>query len=158
VNATGLAKPRIRATRKSKFDDIVLDLARFRYTLRIFLRFSENAARGSGVTPQQHQLMLGIAGFTGRGSATISELAEFLQEQHHSVVGLVSRAARKGLVRSTQDSRDRRVVVVSLTPAGKRVLARLSRLHHQEIGRIRALLATQPPAEVPASFGANGGG
>ena len=132
-------------------DQVVSDLARFRYTLRMFLRFSENAARACGVTPQQHQLMLGVAGYTGRGTATISELAEFLQERHHSVVGLVGRAVRKGLVRSEQDSEDRRVMVVSLTPAGKRLLTKLSELHLNEVARMRKLLSTPPPAEMPAT-------
>src|SRR5579884_1043720 len=40
----------------------------------------------NGLTPQQHQLLLGVAGFTGRGWATITELAEFLQERHNAVV------------------------------------------------------------------------
>ena len=124
----------------ASFGDAVRDLARFRYALRIFLRFSETAARECGVTPQQHQLMLGVAGFSGRGNATISELAEFLQECHHSVVGLVGRAARRGLVRTVQGQDDRRVVIVSLTPTGRRMLARLSTLHRREVSRMRALI------------------
>ena len=120
-------------------DEVIRDLAQFRYALRRFLRFSENASRRCGVTPQQHQLMLGVAGFTGRGSATVSELAEFLQEQPHSVVGLIERAAQKGLVRRIQDQADRRVVNVSLTPSGKQILHRLSRLHRTEARRIQRL-------------------
>lgn len=120
-------------------EEVIRDLAQFRYALRRFLRFSENAARRSGVTPQQHQLMLGVAGFTGRGSATVSELAEFLQEQPHSVVGLIERAELKGLVRRIQDKADRRVVNVSLTPSGKQILHRLSKLHRTEARRIQKL-------------------
>ncbi|HZY61408.1 MAG TPA: helix-turn-helix domain-containing protein, partial [Edaphobacter sp.] len=89
-------------------DAPIRNLAWFRYNLRKFLRFSEKAARQCGVTPQQHQLMLGVAGYTGRGTATVSELAEFLQERHNSVVGLVERAAQRGLVRKDHDVRDRR--------------------------------------------------
>lgn len=133
-----------------EFGDVVRDLARFRYALRIFLRFSETAARECGVTPQQHQLMLGVAGFSGRGSATISELAEFLQERHHSVVGLVGRAARRGLVRTVQDLEDRRVVIVSLTPIGRRLLTRLSALHRREVGRMRALIDASEIGNMPA--------
>lgn len=124
-------------TRPSKVDARILhELARFRYALRSFLRFSENAARACGVTPQQHQLMLGVAGFTGRNSATISELAEFLQERNHSVVGLVERAVQSGLVRRAQDASDRRVVVVTLTRRGEVILSKLSALHRDEIRRI----------------------
>ena len=114
------------------------ELAWFRYNLRRFLRFSEKAARACGVTPQQHQLMLGIAGFTDRGRATISELAEFLQERNNSVVGLVERAAESGLVRRRSARRDRRQVVVTLTERGEEILSTLTQLHHEEVRRVRA--------------------
>jgi DNA-binding MarR family transcriptional regulator len=113
------------------------ELAFFRHRLRKFLRFSERAARECGVTPQQHQLMLGVAGFTGSGSASIREIAEFLQEKHNSVVGLVDRAVESGLVKRTEDAADRRVVVVSLTERGEGILSRLSVLHRAEIKLLR---------------------
>ncbi|HLJ79344.1 MAG TPA: MarR family winged helix-turn-helix transcriptional regulator [Acidobacteriaceae bacterium] len=141
---------RVSDIRFPRFEDVVRDLARFRYALRIFLRFSETAARECGVTPQQHQLMLGVAGFSGRGSATITELAEFLQERHHSVVGLVGRAVRRGLVRTTQDRDDRRVVIVSLTATGRRLLTRLSALHGREVGRMRALMDASEIGNSPS--------
>jgi DNA-binding MarR family transcriptional regulator len=117
-----------------------MELAAFRYALRRFLRFSESAARAAGLTPQQHQLLLGIAGFTGAGSATVSELAEFLQERHHSVVGLVDRAERGGLVRRSRDARDGRVARVLLTARGRSLLRRLSLEHRAELERLRAPL------------------
>ena len=124
--------------KNNKDKKMMRELAWFRYNLRRFLRFSEEAARACGVTPQQHQLMLGIAGFTPRGRATISELAEFLQERNNSVVGLVERAADSGLVRRRAGKSDRRQVVVSLTPRGEEILATLSRLHHDEVRRLRS--------------------
>ena len=120
-----------------EFDDIVSELAAFRYLLRKFLRFSESAARNTGVTPQQHQLMLGIAGFTGSGRATVSELAEFLQERHHSVVGLIDRAVLGSLVRRENDPSDRRVVMVSLTSRGSSILKKLSLAHRDELFLLR---------------------
>lgn len=113
------------------------ELASFRHKLRKFLRFSEEAARHCGITPQQHQLLLGIAGFTGSGRATISEIAEFLQEKHNSVVGLVDRAVLCGLVERAEDAADRRVVVVSLTERGEEILSQLSLLHREEVKRLR---------------------
>src|SRR5690348_10384941 len=118
-----------RGTRRSRGSadvSTVRKLAWFRYQLRQFLRFSENAARLCGLTPQQHQLILGIAGYTGRGWATISELAEFLQERHNAVVGLVERASRRGLVYKQQSSRDRRFVRVRLSPRGEELLGKLT--------------------------------
>ncbi len=117
--------------------ELFRELALFRHKLRTFLRFSERAARAAGITPQQHQLMLGIAGFTGTGKVNISEIAAFLQERHNSVVGLVDRAAQSGLVRRAEDPEDRRVVVVSLTARGEKILKALSLLHHEELQRLR---------------------
>lgn len=121
-------------------DRVIAALASFRYSLRKFLRFSETSARSYGITPQQHQLMLGVAGFTGRGSATISELAEFLQGRVHSVVGLVERAEQRGLVRARKSRRDRRVVEVSLTPRGTLILGKLSEIHHQQAQNIQLFM------------------
>lgn len=121
------------STIQNPSEETIRNLAWFRYNLRKFLRFSEKAARQCGVTPQQHQLMLGVAGYTGRGTATVSELAEFLQERHNSVVGLVERAAQRGLVRKEHDTSDRRFVLVSLTPEGEQILARLTELHKEEV-------------------------
>ena len=124
----------------SELDSVLFELASFRYLLRKFIRFSEGAARRAGVTPQQHQLMLGIAGFTGSGTATVSELAEFLQERHHSVVGLIDRAVLGGLVRREADPSDRRVVVISLTARGRSILRQLSMQHREEVDRLRSEL------------------
>jgi DNA-binding MarR family transcriptional regulator len=73
----------------------------------------------------------------GRGWATISELAEFLQERHNAVAGLVQRVERAGLVRKSQPTRDRRFVRVHLTPPGWRLLTRITRLHVKEIDATR---------------------
>jgi DNA-binding MarR family transcriptional regulator len=126
--------------------ELIRRLARFRYHLRQFLRFSEKAARASGLTPQQHQLLLGVAGHTGRGWANIGELAEFLQERHNAVVGLVDRAAGRGLVRKVPGEGDRRFVCVHLTPLGADLLAQLSQAHREEAGRLvsRVLAAGAP--------------
>jgi len=131
----------------------VEELARFRYQVRKFLRFSERAARAAGVTPQQHQLMLGVAGFTGRGWANISELAEFLQERHNAVVELVTRASRAGLVRKSPSARDRRVVCVELTPKGRTILMKLSAEHRKELQRIRE----HDPLRIVPRFGSKTG-
>src|SRR5712692_72108 len=124
-------------------------LAWFRYQLRRYLRFSERAARASGLTPQQYQLLLGVAGYTGRGWATISELAEFLQERHNAVVGLVERAEQKGLVTKEQAAGDRRFVRVTPTARGTAILAKLTELHQEELGRMRRLLTADKMRSKP---------
>ena len=74
-------------------------LSEFRYQMRRFERFSEQAAQGEGITPLQYLLLLHIQGYPGRDWATIGELAERLQSQHHGVVALVTRCEALDLVR-----------------------------------------------------------
>jgi DNA-binding MarR family transcriptional regulator len=146
----GRAKPNRQPPVSSspEMREIARDLAWFRYNLRKFLRFSEKAAARHSVTPQQHQLLLGVAGYMGRGRATISELAEFLQERHHAASELVARCVKRGLVQKTHDTFDRRVVFVSLTAKGQAILSKLAELHRKEVERLRAgsLAGGKPPA------------
>lgn len=131
-------------------------LAWFRYRLRCFQRFSERVARAHGITPQQHQLLLGVAGYTGRGWATISELAEFLQGRHNAVVGLVQRAEERGLVRKIQSEKDRRFVKVHLTRGGSAILDRISRKNITELRALQFEIMKSPqprPRDVPAAQG-----
>lgn len=112
-------------------------LARFRHALRVFQRFSEEAARAAGVTPSQHQLMLAIKGFAGDGSPTVGDLAEALQLRHHSTVELIQRAVRNGLLTTETDASDNRRQLIGLTPKGEEILASLSSLHRDELRRFR---------------------
>ena len=107
-------------------------LAQFRYQLRRFLRFSEEATRKKGVTPLQYQLMLQIKGFPGREWATVVELAERLQAKHHGVVALISRCEKAGLVVRNISRSDMRLVEVQLTRKGEHCLEQLARLHRAE--------------------------
>jgi DNA-binding MarR family transcriptional regulator len=116
-------------------------LARFRFGIRRYLRFSEETVRHHGVTPQQYQLLLALKGFPGRDWALIRELAERLQLRHHSVVELVNRAQGEGLVERAPDPDDSRAVRVLLTDLGEQILARLSALHRDELRRMDAVLA-----------------
>ena len=113
-------------------------LARFRYQLRRFLRFSEEVTQRNGVTPLQYLLMLQIKGFPGREWATVAELAERLQAKHHGVVSLVSRCEAAGWVQRMASQNDRRCVEVRLTSAGEACLHQLARLHRDELQSVKA--------------------
>ena len=116
-------------------------LARFRFGIRRYLRFSEETVRSHGVTPQHYQLMLALKGFPGRDWATVRELAERLQLRHHSVVELVDRAQGQGLVERAPHPDDARSVRVLLSGEGERILGRLSALHRDELRRMDDVLA-----------------
>jgi DNA-binding MarR family transcriptional regulator len=111
-------------------------LAAFRYALRQFMHFSEEAAHAAGVTAQQHQALLAIKGFPGRESVTVGELAERLQLRHHSVVGLINRLMTRKLVSRTASAEDHRRVIVQLTTRGENILEKLSSAHTEQLSRI----------------------
>jgi len=115
-------------------------LAAFRYELKQFLRFSEAAAEAVGLTPQQHQALLAVRGFSGPGAMTVGALAERLQIKPHSAVGLVNRLAEQGLVTRHASTADRRKVLLALTPRGNDLLAELTAAHKAEVRRIRTTL------------------
>jgi DNA-binding MarR family transcriptional regulator len=119
-------------------------LAEFRYALRKFLGFSEDAASEHGVTPQQYQALLAIAGFPGRDWVTIGELAEQMRIAHHSAVGLVDRMSAMRLVKREPEKTDRRRVRVVLTAKGRKLFEKLYRVHRNELRssgpRLSALL------------------
>lgn len=118
-------------------------LAEFRYQIRRFVRFSEAAARKTGIEPQQHQLMLAVKGAPAGETPRIGYLAERLQIQHHSAVELVDRMVKKGWISRVRGQNDRREVLVKLTARGDRVLAELTQ-------HTRAELRLAAPALVSA--------
>ncbi|WP_433968085.1 MarR family winged helix-turn-helix transcriptional regulator [Tunturiibacter gelidiferens] len=109
-------------SRKIDRNEIQL-LARFRSEIRRFLQFSEQAAAAAGLQPQQHQLMLQIAGAPDDTLVTISHIAEMMGLRHHTVVELSKRCELAGLVRRSSDQNDRRYVVLELTPRARRLFA-----------------------------------
>jgi len=132
------AKPRARPLADADFER----LAEFRYLLRHFMIFSEDAAQGAGLTAQQHQALLAIKGFGGEKPMTIGNVAERLGIRHHSAVGLSDRLLSKSLVKRRTSLEDRRQVLLSLTPKAEALLTRLSAAHRNELKRLAPLLQT----------------
>ncbi len=115
-------------------------LAAFRYELRRFLRFSEQAAREHGLASMQYLALLAIEGFPGRDRITIGELAERLQIAAHTAVGLVDRLETAKLARRICSEEDRRQVHVTLTASGRAKLEKLAAVHRQELQTASAAL------------------
>lgn len=116
-------------------------LADLRYSLRQFVHFSEEAAQGAGVKPQQHQALLAIKGFPGKRNITIGELAERLQVRHHSAVGLVDRLVLKKFVVRKQHAADRRQVDLALTELGEGTLRNFPRRIRNNCGELGRILS-----------------
>ncbi|MBU6463169.1 MAG: MarR family transcriptional regulator [Bradyrhizobium sp.] len=116
-------------------------LARFRYELRKFQAFSKAAADQAGLTPQQHQALLTIRGFSNQGPVSVGDLAEFLFIRHHTAVELVDRMAKLELLIRVVDDADGRRVLVKLTKEGERRLQKLSQANLKELRAIGPTLA-----------------
>jgi DNA-binding MarR family transcriptional regulator len=108
-------------------------LAAFRYEIRKFLAFSEQAARDIGIEPQQHQLLLAVQGLPVDLRPTIGAVAERLCVQHHTAVGLVDKLEARGFIERERSQLDRREVLLRLTDAGMATLSTLSELHRRQL-------------------------
>ena len=108
-------------------------LAEFRYQIRKFLHFSEQAVQAAGLEHQQYQLMLAIKGMPDGVRPRIRELANRMQIQHHSAVELINRLEAGGYVQRERAQDDRREVLLALTPKGERVLGELALHHHEQL-------------------------
>ena len=116
------------------------NLLAFRTSLRRFLHWSQTQARGVGMTPAHHQLLLAVKGHRGRNGPAISDLAGYLLLRHHSTVELVGRAEAAGLVERWSDNDDGRSARVRLTAEGERRLDRLASAHLDELQQLAPVL------------------
>lgn len=114
-------------------------LAAFRFELRKFLAFSEQAAKALGMTPQQHQSLLAIRAAPDR-MLTIGDLAEQLFIQPHTASELADRMATLGWLERRASAGDRRRVCLALTDAAEQMLGSMSATHRGEVLRIRGTL------------------
>jgi DNA-binding MarR family transcriptional regulator len=104
-------------------------LANFRFALRRFLAFSEQAAADVGLTMQWYQALLVIKTYGGGDHISVGELAEQLMIRDHSAAELVSRLVQAKLARRKTDPADRRRSLIIMTPSGDRRLAQLASVH-----------------------------
>ena len=116
------------------------NLLAFRTSLRRFLHWSQTQARGVGMTPAHHQLLLAVKGHRGRKEPAIGDLAGYLLLRHHSTGELVGRAEAAGLVERWSDNDDGRVARVRLTAEGERRLDRLASAHLDELQQLAPVL------------------
>jgi DNA-binding MarR family transcriptional regulator len=109
--------------------------------LRKFLHFSEEAATRVGLTPQQHQLLLQVAGAPLDEPVTIAYISERLSLRHHSVAELVIRSERQGLLVRTVDTADQRRAILQVTRKGELALGKLAGDHARELKEMAPRLA-----------------
>jgi DNA-binding MarR family transcriptional regulator len=102
------------------------------------------SSASTSATHAQHQLLLAVKGHDQPEGPTIGEAASYLNTRHHSVVGLVDRVERVGLVLRVRDAADARVVRLHLTELGEQRIAQLTELHLVELSRLAPVLQHLP--------------
>jgi DNA-binding MarR family transcriptional regulator len=100
----------------------------FRLTDALQHRY-ESVAAEHGLTRQQATI-LGLL----EEPQPMSALADVLHRVASNITGMVDRLERQGLVQRERDSADRRVVVISTTPAGRELYSRFeSSLYNEDL-------------------------
>lgn len=92
------------------------------------------ALRAVGLTPTQYNLLLRLDTRAG-GGQTITELSQILLCTRGNITRLVRRLEQQGLVQCRGDSRDQRLVRVSLSPAGAMRLAEAKTVYTAAVQR-----------------------
>jgi DNA-binding MarR family transcriptional regulator len=108
-------------------------LSAFRYEIRKFVSFSEQAAREAEIEPQQHQLLLAVRGLPEGVRPTIGAVAERLCVQHHTAVALTDKLEARELLSRQRSASDKREVLLKLTAEGDAVLRTLSARHWEQL-------------------------
>lgn len=99
----------------------------------------------AGLTPVQAQTLLFVR-HTKRFLTSVGHLASALGTTHVTAVGVVNGLVARGLLAKETDSRDRRVTLLRLTPAGEAACAGLEAW----AGALEASLAELSPADLAA--------
>ncbi len=103
-----------------------------------------------GITTPQLLLLL-ILDQADHPALTMSELARELGVTLPTATGIVQRLIRQQLVERTHEERDRRLVFVSLTATGRRVIRRLLRRFEDLVVEILAGMSDAEQASVSRS-------
>lgn len=114
-----------------------LDHARF-----MIFRQREKELAHLHLTPEQAQVLdiLNVYGAT-----TINEMIQMTQKRHNSISTLIDRMTKRGLVRSTRKSRDKRVLTIELTTEGAELFHQIS---IESVKSAFACLSTEEKAEL----------
>jgi DNA-binding MarR family transcriptional regulator len=133
-------RPRIRPHAESTSSELDIAhlrrLAEFRFQLRLFLRFSQDAAEQAGLRTQQYQLLQCVGGMPKGVVPTIANVAARMLLKHNSAVELVDRTIEQGLLRRVTDPVDHRCILLRVSSQGEQLLASLAEFHTRELEQL----------------------
>jgi DNA-binding MarR family transcriptional regulator len=89
-----------------------------------------------------------MAKIHGHGPMAMSKVAELIGSGLPTATGLINRMEERGLVRREHDTRDRRVVLVSLTKQGAADIAALNQARRRRLSAAINLLSARDQASL----------
>jgi DNA-binding MarR family transcriptional regulator len=108
----------------------------------VFALFHRRVAKRASLTPESWAV---LEHFRLAGPLTVTEAGRHMDRAQSVMSEIIDRLERKGLLRRLRDERDRRRVLVWLTPAGQARLAQDAQILDEV--RLARALARMPPAE-----------
>jgi DNA-binding MarR family transcriptional regulator len=107
------------------------------------------AAAGDEVTLPQYRALVVLAASGPQGTA---DLAAALAVNPSTATRMCDRLVRKGLVRRHRQAGDRRTVRIALTPAGRDLVAEVTKRRRAELARLLGMLPQAQHEPVIAAF------
>ncbi len=108
----------------------------------VFALFHRRVPKRAGLTPESWAV---LEHFRLAGPLTVTEAGRHMDRAQSVMSEIIDRLERKGLLRRLRDGRDRRRVLVWLTPEGQERLARDAQILDED--RLARALSRMPPAE-----------
>jgi MarR family transcriptional regulator, organic hydroperoxide resistance regulator len=139
----------MKKTENTKQPAISEIMQSFRRIFRAIQQYSEEVLKEFGVTGPQLWLLKTLR---ERDGASVGELSQKMYLHISTVSGIIDRLEEKGYVVRKRGMKDRRVVIIRLTPGGKNIISRapepaqgkllhgLQKLSHQEVIELQEAL------------------
>ncbi len=106
-------------------------------------------AAGEEVTLPQYRALVVLA---SRGPQRVIDLAAFLSVNASTATRMCDRLARKGLIRRQRPANDRRTVRVSISTAGRELVAAVTQRRREEIQAIVTRMSPDERARLVATL------
>lgn len=86
------------------------------------------------------------------GPQKMSDIARQVSVTMSGATGIVDRLVKAGLVRRANDPSDRRVILIELTPAGRRIVQEIQKVHERRLEEVLENLDPEQRRELIAAF------
>jgi DNA-binding MarR family transcriptional regulator len=131
--------------REPQFHEYFRSIAEAHHVIRKVFRLVDEQAKKAGLEPLEHKLLIQVFGAPG-APLPVRAVADRLDVSSALASRLLTGLADRGLVRRVPGEGDRRVTRVTITDAGKQVLAAVDRDVREQVGRFQKQLTDEDRA------------